>query len=85
MQYSYSYKALNDLGKLPRELQTRITEKLEFIFENNLLATHSRPLAGSKSGCSRIRIGDYRAIFHIQTTGIAVVIKVAHRKDIYNL
>jgi len=84
VQYEFSSKALEDIKKLPKAVQARVIEKCDFIFENNLLVSHSRPLSG-KRGCSRIRIGDYRVIFHIPKPGVAVVIKVAHRKEVYKL
>ena len=70
------------IRKLPRLDGFNILEKIEALSDN------PRP-----SGCKklqdiegwRIRVGDYRVIYDIHDKRVEVtVIKIGHRKDIYN-
>jgi mRNA interferase RelE/StbE len=70
------------LKKLPQDVQRRIAG------EAALLANNPRPggvvkMAGDEN-LWRIRIGDYRVVYEIHDDRLIVlVLRVAHRKDVY--
>ncbi|WP_367401650.1 type II toxin-antitoxin system RelE family toxin [Geoalkalibacter halelectricus] len=44
-----------------------------------------KPLVGDKAGFWRYRIGDYRAICHLEDQVLTIlVVEVGHRKNIYD-
>jgi mRNA interferase RelE/StbE len=83
-QYKVVFKPSADrqLRKLPDALQRRIVGKVE------MLAHVPKPKGVVKlAGCEnlwRIRVGDYRVVYEIQDDRLVVlVLRVAHRKDVY--
>ena len=64
--------------------------KLVKIKENSELAdplTSAKALSGALSGVSRYRIGNYRALFEIdsdRTLSVLIVLRVKHRKEVYD-
>jgi len=83
-QYKVFFKASADrqLRKLPDALQRRIVSEVA------LLARNPRPKGAVKmAGCDnlwRIRVGDYRVVYEIHDDRLVVlVLRVAHRKDVY--
>ncbi len=81
----YSDVALENLDALPLKTVERIVAKIESYRESDQPMKFAKALQG-KHGFSRFRIGDYRAIFEVTPEGIISIIhiiKVAHRKDIY--
>ena len=42
----------------------------------------AKPLRGDLSGHYRLRVGDWRVVFRVEGTD-ALVVGIAHRKDIY--
>lgn len=77
----YSGKALKQIKKLEKDVQRRIIATIERI--------RIRPEAHLKKLVSdpgwRLRVGDYRVILDLdQGRLIILVIKVGHRKKIYN-
>jgi len=83
-KYKVLFKRSADraLKKLPQDLQRRIAG------EAALLANNPRPagvvkMAGDEN-LWRIRIGDYRVVYEIHDDRLIVlVLRVAHRKDVY--
>ena len=78
-------QAEKELDRIDHQHAKRI---LRFLHER--IATESDPkkfgksLGGDKHGLWRYRVGTYRIICQIQTETIAVlVLRVGHRKDIY--
>ena len=83
-EYKVFFKSSADqqLRKLPEALQRRIVGEVES------LAHDPRPKGVVKlAGCEnlwRIRIGDYRVVYEIHDDRLIVlVMRVAHRKDVY--
>ena len=84
MQYELIIKptAEKSLDKLPRPIRRRIVDAMKE------LRNHPRPagvvkLAGDKN-LWRIRIGSYRMVYEIHDDRLVVlVLRVAHRKDVY--
>jgi mRNA interferase RelE/StbE len=76
----YTRRAIKDIGKLEREVKSRIGKAL-LRLELDPLA-NSKMLTNSSLGSFRFRIGDYRVIFDLEEDAI-VVLRVGHRKEIY--
>ena len=72
--------AQKDLKNLDNDTKKRILEKLKYLLKDPI--AFSRKLVNSKTGEYRFRIGDYRIIFDIDDKNIAIL-KIGHRKDIY--
>ena len=72
---------VENLNALDLDTQARIKEKLRFFTaqENPLL--HAKRLKGYKN-IFRFRVGDFRIVFN-QIKKTIILLKVKHRKDIY--
>ncbi len=42
-----------------------------------------KPLQYSLKGCRRLRVGDYRIIFQIDDNKTVLIVKIGHRRDVY--
>lgn len=85
MKYQVVFKptALKDLKKLPKTLQKRIKEKLEFYLTKAEPLDYAVPLVGDKkSGEYRFRVGDYRIVFDKRNNTL-VILYIEHRRDVY--
>lgn len=78
----WKQSAKKELKKLDKQTIRRILQAVEKL-ANNPYAKGCKKLAGSKS-VYRIRIGDYRVVYDIQSSTITIeIIKVGHRREIY--
>lgn len=84
MAYQVSFKASADkaLDELPRPIQSRLIKKAV------ALGANPRPPGAIKlsglAGLWRIRVGDYRMVYHIDDQHQTVDIRiVAHRREVY--
>ena len=84
MSYAIEFlpSAAKELTALPRDVQRRISKKIDSLREN------PRPpgvkLLEAKQRLFRLRVGDYRVLYTIEGRRLLiVVIKVGHRKEIY--
>lgn len=76
--------ALDDLNDLPAVIGLRISKKIETHLARDPMKLGS-PLTGQLSGLFRYRIGDYRVIYEIHRDQLIIyVLRVGHRKDIYD-
>lgn len=61
-----------------RQVKTAIEEKL---------ASHpiefGKPLRYSLKGARRLRVGDWRVIYKIEPPGVVLVVKIGHRREVY--
>ena len=82
MKYSlvYTRRAIKDIQRLEEKIRKRIGNTLLRYSEDPF--KYSEKLTDSKLGNYRFRIGDYRVIFDLEGTDIAVL-RVGHRKEIY--
>ncbi len=72
-----------DVRKFPLSLLRRINRKI-FELENNPFPPDSIKLAGDLN-LYRIRVGDYRVIYSVETVVKIIEIKrIAHRRQVYN-
>jgi mRNA interferase RelE/StbE len=42
-----------------------------------------KPLRYSLKGARRLRVGDWRVIYKIEPPGVVLVVKIGHRREIY--
>jgi mRNA interferase RelE/StbE len=81
-QIEFSKPATKQFKALPADIQRRLKPKI------NALATAPLPPGSVKLSGSidlyRIRVGDYRVVYHIQDAALIVlVVKVGHRSTVY--
>ena len=83
----YTIDSKKDLKTLSEEVAQRIIKKIAFYAKQTELKAFCKPLQGFKNRF-RFRIGTYRAIFRIDSSGeiqILMILRIKHRKDIYDL
>lgn len=84
-QIQFSPKAEDDFGKLDRDLQKRIFQKLKFFEASGNPFSFAKKLENS-SNYYRFRVGDYRIIFSQQNKHNLVILliqRIGHRREIY--
>jgi mRNA interferase RelE/StbE len=75
--------AIKELKRLPREAVRRILQVVEPLARDPY-PPGIRKLVGSEH-TYRIRVGDYRVIYSVQESILVIqIIRVGHRKDIYD-
>lgn len=86
MIYRIEYLATviaDDLAELPKAIKTEIRKAIE-----KKLITHpiefGKPLRYSLKGARRLRVGDYRVIYRIESANVVLIIKIGHRKEVYD-
>ncbi|MBI4268289.1 type II toxin-antitoxin system RelE/ParE family toxin [Candidatus Uhrbacteria bacterium] len=82
MDFFFAPSALKQFKKLPREVQKRIFEKMEFFCTQDDPLDFAETVKDSRLGSYRFHVGDYRVIIDLEKPGIAIL-AVDHRKDIY--
>jgi mRNA interferase RelE/StbE len=83
--YSIAWKrsATQELKRLPREIVGRIVKAVEQL-STDPYPSGVRKLIGSEH-TYRIRVGDYRVIYDVMASALVIeIIRVGHRRDIYN-
>ena len=74
--------AVKEIKKLPSKDVGKILAKISSLIEN------PRPKGCAKLSADekyRIRVGDYRILYEVKDNLLVIfVVKVAHRKDVYN-
>lgn len=73
--------ALSDLRNLERTIVRRILKKLEW-FSKYFDNITPEPLSGDMSELFKLRVGDWRVIYSLESNKI-VIHSVGHRRDIY--
>ncbi len=82
----YSREAEKDIDKLDFGLRLRIIKKIDFYVQGKNPLIFAKRLVNNRIGSYRFRVGDYRVIFDIESTGvikILLILRIKHRKDIY--
>lgn len=83
----YTGTAERDLASLPKIIAVRIIKKVSQYARHRTPLNFARKLKGFKITTYRFRIGEYRAIFRLDTKTkqlvLLVILRVLHRKDAY--
>ena len=82
----YSREAEKDIDKLDFGLRLRIIKKIDFYVQGKNPLIFAKRLVNNRIGSYRFRVGDYRVIFDIESTGVIkifLILRIKHRKDIY--
>ena len=87
MTYALEYVetvVLEDIPALPKAVNTLIQKAIE----KRLMVdpvSFGKPLRYSLKGHRRLRVGDYRIVYRIETSSRSVVvIAIKHRKEVYD-
>jgi mRNA interferase RelE/StbE len=71
-----------DIAKLTKLVRKQIKAAIE-----KKLASHpiefGKPLRYSLKGARRLRVGDWRIIYKIEPPDVVLVVKIGHRREIY--
>lgn len=87
-QIVYTKEAQNDLRKLGLAIAQRVVRKLDFFLHQANPLNFAKKLTDSRLGTYRFRVGLYRVIFDLDKKGqinILMILRIKHRKDIYDL
>ena len=72
-----------DIPKLSRAVRGRVRTAIE-----QKLGSHpvefGKPLRYSLKGARRLRVGDWRVIYKIEPPDVVLVVKIGHRREIYD-
>ena len=84
----YSKNSQKNLSKLQPKLAQRILKKVEEYSRLKDPMKMAKKLKGFSHETFRFRVGDYRVIFRLDPKSnklvVLVVLKIAHRKEIYS-
>jgi len=82
LAYRVEYKAsvARDLRRIEKKEAARIAQRLEH--ELRAGGKDGEPLRGEFQGLWRLRIGDYRIIY-VRTDEGFLVLRIAHRREVY--
>ena len=84
MKVFYSTEAQKQLGKLDRQIQSRIKNYMDGVSSLADPRSRGKGLTADKSGFWRYRVGDYRIICLILDDRLVIsVVKIGHRRDVY--
>jgi addiction module RelE/StbE family toxin len=71
-----------DIPRLSKAAQRRIKQAIE-----TRLTSHpvefGKPLRYSLKGARRLRVGDYRVIYTIEPDATILIVKIGHRREVY--
>lgn len=71
-----------DIPRLSKSEQRRVKQAIE-----SKLSSHpvefGKPLRYSLKGARRLRVGDYRVIYTIEPDEVILIVKIGHRREVY--
>jgi addiction module RelE/StbE family toxin len=71
-----------DIARLSQDVRRRIRRAIE-----EQLTTHpvefGKPLRYSLKGARRLRVQDWRVVYVIEPPAVVVIVKIGHRRDVY--
>ena len=72
----------SDIARLPKSAKRKIRRAIE-----RKLTAHpfelGKPLRYSLKGARRLRVGEYRVIYPIEPPDVVLVVKIGHRREVY--
>ena len=72
----------SQLIRLPKNLRLRLLQRIKMLEDNPLPYGNTiKRLQGTTEPLYRLRVGDYRVIFHLEGTRVRVE-QVVHRRDL---
>lgn len=74
--------AQRDVDDLPATMRARLEDVIARL-ERWPDVSGCKPLRGEWKGHHRIRMGDWRVIFHVVTPAV-IVVRIAHRSTVYD-
>lgn len=73
--------AAKELARIPKQDRTRIVDAIDRLAQ---WPHTGAPLKGQHRGLRRVRVGAYRVIYEVlDEVLIVLVVRVAHRRDVY--
>ena len=72
-----------DIPNISAPDRQRIRKAIEERLGTNPIE-YGKPLQYSLKGCRRLRVGDYRVIFQIEGDRTVVIVKIGHRREVYD-
>jgi addiction module RelE/StbE family toxin len=71
-----------DIPRLSKDVRNRIRKAIE-----QKLASHpiefGKPLRYSLKGARRLRVEDWRVVYMIEPSDVVLIVKIGHRKEVY--
>jgi mRNA interferase RelE/StbE len=75
--------AQKELASLPKATRIRIAKKIDSL-QTNPTSQGVKLLKGREREAYRVRLGDYRILYHIKKDILIVLfIKIGHRREVY--
>jgi mRNA interferase RelE/StbE len=72
-----------DIPRLSKAAQRRIKQAIELkLFSHPI--EFGKPLRYSLKGARRLRVGDFRVIYTIEADKVVLIVKIGHRRDVYD-
>ena len=72
----------DDIPKLSKDIRIRVRKAIE-----QKLAAHpvefGKPLRYSFKGARRLRVEDWRVIYTVEPPDVVLIVKIGHRKEVY--
>jgi mRNA interferase RelE/StbE len=81
-QLLYKKPAAKAIQRLPKQIQKRLKQKLEWFAAQADPLQFAEPLTKPADAQYRFRVGSYRILFDIEEKNI-VILFVQHRRDVY--
>ena len=78
----YKKQAVKDIQKLPKHIQKRLKNKLEWFIDQENPTDFASALTKPADAQYRFRVGSYRVLFDIEAHSV-VILHVQHRRDVY--
>lgn len=84
LNVEFTSQAVTDLERLDQVIAQRILDKIKWLTENFDNIT-PQPLTGDLKGFFKLRVGDYRVIYSINSSAAIITIHlIGHRREIYH-
>ena len=82
--FIFTEKSKKEYFKLDEKIQVQIREKLEFLKSISKIETSLKQLKNLNPATHRLRVGSFRLILKRESSEVWVVLKIGHRREVYN-